>query len=200
MPIPPKTGITENSLEVYRRQSRRSPPPALDSSGSPIDLRLREAWYEKNFWCSRNCRLSFLDRVAFLPFDLLSKPGQSRKRRSRSKGADVALRLHTFVILTPSPRRKARPSHAPSLCPGNGSDMLVSCYSFMKSRYSPFLVRINRLSACTTAYLRLVCLISAFPPEQPLSPSARNGSTRLSTTASGMSARGESRHRAAFFE
>jgi hypothetical protein len=69
-------------------------PPALDSR---IQASTEGPRYEQNIWCSGRPRLRFFAGFP-LQFDLLSKSSQSRKRHSRSKGADLALRVHTFVI------------------------------------------------------------------------------------------------------
>jgi hypothetical protein len=98
----PKIAITENSREVYRGNLCRSSPPALDSRirQSLIGFELRGAWYEQGSWCSGSRRRRFFDRLVFLQFDwvLLPKSSQSRKCRSRSEGAELALRVHALVI------------------------------------------------------------------------------------------------------
>jgi len=53
---------------------------------------------QPGYWCSRSHRHRFFDRLIFVPFNLLPKSSQSRKRGSGSTGTKLALRSQTFLI------------------------------------------------------------------------------------------------------
>jgi len=88
-----KIPITKISPQVDQRRSRRCSPSSIRFTKPSTE----GPRYEQNIWCGGRPRLRFFNGFP-LQFDLLSKSSQSRKRHSRSKGADLALRVHTFVI------------------------------------------------------------------------------------------------------